>query len=251
MEVDFSFILLLAKGAIVDLHVELRRADVEVEGHEEALMDVVVLCKLRPVALKVLLVVAIIPHLHLVWNATARLFTENRLSQFAAIHKLGKIQRQALNLTALCHGNAEEGKDSGRRSRSSRSSRRRSDWTWSSASHLGLVLATRWAAGTTLSRSIQRSSCGGRRGVLVLTSTRVTPTSWRHRGAKGQTRTFSVSHENKGETSENPRWREKMMRRRRNVIRVFYLNQRCFIYKHVLLGPRVTAKPVNVFYSKS
>jgi hypothetical protein len=46
MEVDFSFVLLLALGAIIDLHVELRRANVEVEGHEEALMDVVVFCKL-------------------------------------------------------------------------------------------------------------------------------------------------------------------------------------------------------------
>jgi hypothetical protein len=223
MEVDFGFILLLAKGAVVDLHVELRRADVEVEGHEEALMDVVVFCKLRPAALKVLFAVAIIPHLHLVWDTIARLFTENRLSQFAAIHELGKIQRQALNLTTLRYANAKEGKDMGRRSRSSR---RRSDGTWSSASHLGLVLATRWATGTTLSRSLQRSSCGGRRGVLVLTSTRATPTSWHHRGAKGQKRTFSISHENKGQTLENPRWREKMMRRRRNLIRVIYLNQK-------------------------
>jgi hypothetical protein len=46
VEVDFSFILLLALGAIVDLHVELRRANVEVEGHEEALVDVVFFCKL-------------------------------------------------------------------------------------------------------------------------------------------------------------------------------------------------------------
>jgi hypothetical protein len=80
MEVDFSFILLLAKGAVVDLHIELRRADVEVEGHEEALMDVVVFCKLRPAALKVLLTVAIIPHLHLVRDATARLFMKSHLS---------------------------------------------------------------------------------------------------------------------------------------------------------------------------
>jgi hypothetical protein len=42
------------------------------------------------------------------------------------IHKLGEIQRQALNLAALCHGNAEEREDPGR---SSRSSGRRSDWT--------------------------------------------------------------------------------------------------------------------------
>jgi hypothetical protein len=52
MEMDFSFIFLLALGAIVDLHVKLRRADMEVEGHEEALVDVVVFCKLRPAALK-------------------------------------------------------------------------------------------------------------------------------------------------------------------------------------------------------
>jgi hypothetical protein len=38
-------------------------------------------------------------------------------------------------------------------------------------------------------------------------------------------RTFSISHENKGETSENPRWREKMRQQRRNLIRVIYLNQ--------------------------
>jgi hypothetical protein len=46
MEVDFIFVLLLALGAVIDLHVELRRADMEVEGHEEALVDVVVFCKL-------------------------------------------------------------------------------------------------------------------------------------------------------------------------------------------------------------
>jgi hypothetical protein len=46
MEVDFSFVLLLALGAVIDLHIELRRADVEVEGHKQALVDVVVFCKL-------------------------------------------------------------------------------------------------------------------------------------------------------------------------------------------------------------
>jgi hypothetical protein len=106
MKLVFSFILLLALGAIVDLHIKLQRTDVEVEGHEEALMDVVVFCKLRPAAPQVLLAVTIVPHLHLIWNTTARLFAENRLSQFAPIHELGKIQRQALNLMALHHGNA-------------------------------------------------------------------------------------------------------------------------------------------------
>jgi hypothetical protein len=119
----------------------------EVEGHEETLVDVMVFCKLRPATPQVLLAVAIIPNLHFVWSPTARLFTENRFSQFSFIHEIGEIQRQALNLAALRHSNAEERKDSGRSSRSSESSRRRSAWTWGSTSHLGLVLATRWAAG--------------------------------------------------------------------------------------------------------
>jgi hypothetical protein len=46
MKVHFSFILLLALGAVIDLHVELRRTDVVVESHEEALVEVMVFCKL-------------------------------------------------------------------------------------------------------------------------------------------------------------------------------------------------------------
>jgi hypothetical protein len=42
----FSFIFFLALGAVVDFHVELRRPDVEIESHKEALMEVMVLCKL-------------------------------------------------------------------------------------------------------------------------------------------------------------------------------------------------------------
>jgi hypothetical protein len=42
----------------------------------------------------------------------------------------------------------------------------------------------------------------------------------------------------KREKAINPRWREKMMRRSKNLIRVFTLAKRCFIYKHVLSGPR-------------
>jgi hypothetical protein len=148
MDLDFSFIFLLALGAIVDLHVKLRRPNVKVESHEEALMNVVVFCKSRPVAPEVLLAVAVIPHLHFIWDTTARLLAKNSLSQFATIHKIGEIQWQALNLTALRHCNAEKGENLRRRSR------RRSSRTWSSASHLRLVLATRWAAGPTLSWSI-------------------------------------------------------------------------------------------------
>jgi hypothetical protein len=46
MKVHFGFILLLALGAVVDSHVELRRANVEVKGHEKVLMEVVILRKL-------------------------------------------------------------------------------------------------------------------------------------------------------------------------------------------------------------
>jgi hypothetical protein len=42
MKVHFNFVLLLALGAVVDLHVKLRRTDVVVESHEEALMEVMV-----------------------------------------------------------------------------------------------------------------------------------------------------------------------------------------------------------------
>jgi hypothetical protein len=122
----------------------------EVEGHEETLVDVMVFCKLRLATLKVLLAIAIIPNLHFIWSPTARLLAKNCFSQFTPIHELCEIQRQTLNLMALRHGNAEEREDPGK---SSRSSRRRSARTWGSASHLGLVFATRWAAGTTLNRS--------------------------------------------------------------------------------------------------
>jgi hypothetical protein len=150
MELDFSFIFLLALSAIVDLHVKLRRPDMEVKGHEEALVDVVVFCKSRPATPQVLLAVAIIPHLHLVRDTTARLLAENSLSKIASFHKIREILRQAQNFSALRHGNAKEGEDLRRGSRSGRRSRRRSCRTWSGAGNLGFVFATRWTAGAAL-----------------------------------------------------------------------------------------------------
>jgi hypothetical protein len=50
---------------------------------------------------------------------------KNRFPKLPPIHEFGEIQRQTLNLVALCHSNAEERKDLGRSSRSSGSSRRR------------------------------------------------------------------------------------------------------------------------------
>jgi hypothetical protein len=87
----FSFLLLLALGAVIDPHVELRRADVEVESHEEALMEVMVLCKLRPAALEVLLTGAVVPDLHFIGSSSPRVFTKNRFPQFSPVHKLGEF----------------------------------------------------------------------------------------------------------------------------------------------------------------
>jgi hypothetical protein len=89
----FGFVLLLALGAVIDSHVELRCADVEVESHKEALMEVVVLCKLRLAALEVLLTGAVIPNLHFIGSSSPRVFTKNRLPQFSPVHKLSEFQR--------------------------------------------------------------------------------------------------------------------------------------------------------------
>jgi hypothetical protein len=61
------------------------------------------------------------------------------------------------------------------------------------------------------------------------------------RGATGEPRFKrepSVSAMWKRGKTRNPRWSKNMMRQRRNLIRVFTLAKRCFIYKHVLSGPR-------------
>jgi hypothetical protein len=125
----FGFILLLALGAVIDSHVELRRANVEVKSHEKALVEVVILHKLRPPALEVLLTGAVIPNLHFVWSSSTGVFTKNHFTQFSLIHELGEFQWQALNLTALCTGDAKERADSGQRRRSIIG---RSTWTWRS-----------------------------------------------------------------------------------------------------------------------
>jgi hypothetical protein len=126
MKMHFSFVLLLALGAIVDPHVKLRRTDVEVESHEETLVEVMVFCKLRPATLEVHLVGPIIPDLHFI-GSSPRVFMKNCFPQLSPVHKLGELQRHPLNLTALSVGDAEEGVYSRQRRRSIV---RRSAWTW-------------------------------------------------------------------------------------------------------------------------
>jgi hypothetical protein len=118
MKVHFSFLLLLALSAIVDLHVKLRRTDVLVESHEKALVEVMVFRKLRPATLEILFTGTIVPDLHFIGSSSPRVLTKNCFPQFSPVHKLGEFQRYPLNLTALSAGDAEEGIYSGQRRRS-------------------------------------------------------------------------------------------------------------------------------------
>jgi hypothetical protein len=87
----FGFILLLALGAVVDSHIELRRANMEIKGHEEPLMEVMILRKSRLAALEELFTGAIVPHLHFVWGSATRVFMENCFTQFSPIHEFSKF----------------------------------------------------------------------------------------------------------------------------------------------------------------
>jgi hypothetical protein len=89
----FGFILLLALGAIIDSHIELRRANVEVKSHEKDLMEVVILHKLRPAAFEVLLTGAVVTNLRFIGSSFPRVLTKNRFSQFSPVHELGEFQR--------------------------------------------------------------------------------------------------------------------------------------------------------------
>jgi hypothetical protein len=77
VKLHFGFILLLALGAVVDFHVELQRANMEIKGHEEPLMKIMILCKSPPAALEELFTSAVVPHLHFVWGSSTRVLTEN------------------------------------------------------------------------------------------------------------------------------------------------------------------------------
>jgi hypothetical protein len=129
VKVHFSFVLLLALSTVIDPHVKLRRTDVEVESHEETLVEVMIFCKLRPAALELHLVGPVVPDLHFIGSSSPRVFMKNRFLQLSPIHKLGELQRHPLNLAALSAGDAKEGVHFGRWRRSIM---RRSARTWRS-----------------------------------------------------------------------------------------------------------------------
>jgi hypothetical protein len=59
-----------------------------IKGHEEPLMEVMVLRKPRPAALEELLAGAIVPYLHFIWSSSTRMFAENCFTQFPPIHEI-------------------------------------------------------------------------------------------------------------------------------------------------------------------
>jgi hypothetical protein len=48
-----------------------------IKGHEEPLMEVMVVRKSRPAALEELFAGAVVPHLHFIWSSSTRVFVEN------------------------------------------------------------------------------------------------------------------------------------------------------------------------------
>jgi hypothetical protein len=62
-----------------------------IKGHEEPLMEVMVLCKSQLAALEELLAGAVIPHLHFIWSSPTRVFAENCFAQFPPIHEIHKF----------------------------------------------------------------------------------------------------------------------------------------------------------------
>jgi hypothetical protein len=63
----------------------------EVEGHEETSLDVVIIHKLRSATLEVLFASTIVPDFHLVESSSPRVFTKNYFTQLPPIHELGEL----------------------------------------------------------------------------------------------------------------------------------------------------------------
>jgi hypothetical protein len=150
VEVNFSLVLFLALSAVIDLHVKLRRTNMEVKGHKEILLDVMVIHKLRPAALEVLLASTIVLDFNLIGGSSPRVFTKNCFAQFTTIHELSEFQRQPLNFTALRTGNTKKQENLWWRRRSVA---RRITWTRDSKRHFGFILTSGRTARTTLCRS--------------------------------------------------------------------------------------------------
>jgi hypothetical protein len=189
--VHFSLVLFLALSAVIDLHIELRRATVVVEEHEKPLLEVMVFRKLGPAVPEVYLTASTIVHLHLIGSSSPRSFAKNCFTKLAPIHELGEFQWNMLYLTTLSAGDAEEGIDLGRRSR--RSIARSNARALSGSRYLGFVFTPHRAAKTPLHRCGRR---GHHRGILrfILTTAGTVATSLLHLHIGVQIGTASIRH---------------------------------------------------------
>jgi hypothetical protein len=93
MKVHFGFIFLLVLGAVVDSHVELRRANMKVKGHKKTLTEIMIFSKIRLAALEELFTSTVIPNLHFIGSPSPGVLTKNRFSQLSPVHELGEFQR--------------------------------------------------------------------------------------------------------------------------------------------------------------
>jgi hypothetical protein len=56
----------------------------KIKGHEEPLMEVMILRKSRPAALEELFTITVVPHLHFIWVSSTRVFAENCFMQLSS-----------------------------------------------------------------------------------------------------------------------------------------------------------------------
>jgi hypothetical protein len=92
MKVHFGFIFLLALRAIVDSHVKLRHANMEIKSHKKALTEIMIFRKIRLAALEELFTSAVIPNLHFIGSPSPGVLTKNHFSQLSPVHELGEFQ---------------------------------------------------------------------------------------------------------------------------------------------------------------
>jgi hypothetical protein len=71
-----------------------------IEQHKEALMQIMILCKMGPSAPEVHLTIAVIVNLNLIWRSSTRFFPKDGLAELSSIHECGKLQRHMLLLMA-------------------------------------------------------------------------------------------------------------------------------------------------------
>jgi hypothetical protein len=87
----FGFILLLALGVVVDSHVKIRRANMEVKSHKKALTEIVIFSKIRLATLEELLSSTVVPNFHFIGISSPGVLTKNRFSQLSPVHELGEF----------------------------------------------------------------------------------------------------------------------------------------------------------------